>query len=164
MNLDEAIRVVRDQTIPALRGSGGDGHADALEVVLSEVERLRAQPSVVICLEERALGNGGCGACALCCKEHREAREKAEAELLQLRLLLWLTHGHSGPALYGDDGEMQCSSGGYCDFKRATLDEIRDHLEPFRARESRERWEHLTTPDVYQPTDDPQVIGQEKKS
>jgi hypothetical protein len=28
-----------------------------------------------ICMEERAMGNGGCGACALCCKELREALE-----------------------------------------------------------------------------------------
>ena len=40
-----------------------------------------------------------------------------------LRQLLWLRHGCGVPALYGDDGEMQCSK---CmiDFKRATAVEI----------------------------------------
>ena len=40
-----------------------------------------------------------------------------------LRELLWLRHGCPMPALYGDDGEMQCSS---CmvDFKRGTPEEI----------------------------------------
>ena len=53
MRLDEAIRVVRDQTIPALRGSGGDGHAEALEVILSEVERLKV-------VEADARSDDGC--------------------------------------------------------------------------------------------------------
>jgi hypothetical protein len=39
-----------------------------------------------------------------------------------VRMLLWLSHGHSGPDLYGDDGEMQCAQ---CvqvwDYKRAPL-------------------------------------------
>lgn len=42
-----------------------------------------------------------------------------------LREYLWLSHGHAGPALYGDDGEMQC---GMCrrwfDYRRAPLAEI----------------------------------------
>lgn len=41
-----------------------------------EIEKLAARPCVEICQEERALGNGGCGACALCCKE---ANEHADA-------------------------------------------------------------------------------------
>jgi len=28
----------------------------------------------------------------------------------RLRYLLWLKHGCASPCLYGDDGEMQCSS------------------------------------------------------
>ncbi len=41
----------------------------------------------------------------------------------KLRELLWLRHGCSVAALYGDDGEMQC---GHCliDFKRASAEEI----------------------------------------
>jgi len=53
----------------------------------AEVERLRGQPSVAICREERAEGNGGCGACALCCKEWRDRAEKAEAEVERLRAM-----------------------------------------------------------------------------
>lgn len=43
-----------------------------------------------------------------------------EAENLQLRKLLWLNHGCSITALYGDDSEMQC---GACavDFKRWSM-------------------------------------------
>jgi hypothetical protein len=43
-------------------------------------EKAEARPCVEICLSNRALGRGGCGACALCCKELRERAEKAEAE------------------------------------------------------------------------------------
>lgn len=40
--MKDADKILREQTIPALRGSGGDGHADAIEHVLAEVVRLRA--------------------------------------------------------------------------------------------------------------------------
>ncbi len=42
---------------------------------------------------------------------------------LRLRKMLWQRHGCSGPALYGDDGELQCNS---CmiDFRRNTPAEI----------------------------------------
>jgi hypothetical protein len=43
MNVAEAVKVVREQTIPGLRGSGGDGHAQALETVLAHLERLSKQ-------------------------------------------------------------------------------------------------------------------------
>jgi len=36
---DEAVRILRVQTIPALRASGGGGHADAIETVLAELDR-----------------------------------------------------------------------------------------------------------------------------
>ena len=41
----------------------------------------------------------------------------ASKEEMILRRLLWLRHGCESPALYGDDGEMQCNK---CviDFKR----------------------------------------------
>jgi len=44
-----------------------------------------------------------------------------------LRKLLWLKHGCSFSALYGDDGEMQC---GICmiDFKRMSLEQIEEKL------------------------------------
>lgn len=41
---------------------------------------------------------------------------------IEIRRTLWLGHGHNGPALYGDDGEMQCKA---ChkewDYRRADL-------------------------------------------
>ncbi len=40
-----------------------------------------------------------------------------------LRKLLWLRHGCSAHALYGDDGEMQCHTCGI-DFKRARAEYI----------------------------------------
>ncbi len=45
----------------------------------------------------------------------------------RLRKLLWLHHGH-GVYLYGDDGEMQCSS---CmiDFKRDPINKIEQEFE-----------------------------------
>lgn len=42
-----------------------------------------------------------------------------------LRELLFLRHGCSGPALYGDDGERQCSACGI-DFKRDSAEAISD--------------------------------------
>ena len=46
-----------------------------------------------------------------------------ESENTLLRQLLWLNHGCPITALYGDDGEMQCSA---ClvDFKRNPADKI----------------------------------------
>ncbi len=46
-----------------------------------------------------------------------------EKENKDLRELLWLRHGCSFPALYGDDGEMQCH---HCmiDFKRDNVKKI----------------------------------------
>lgn len=40
-----------------------------------------------------------------------------------LRRYVWLKHGCEYPALYGDDGEMQCSPCGM-DFRRATREEL----------------------------------------
>ncbi len=48
---------------------------------------------------------------------------KLKKDNKELRKLLWLNHGCSITTLYGDDGEMQCSS---CrmDFKRDSIDLI----------------------------------------
>lgn len=45
-----------------------------------------------------------------------------------LRKLLWLRHGCPFPALYGDDGEMQC---GNCriDFKETSAQDIQKRFE-----------------------------------
>lgn len=63
-----------------------------LEEKLSRVEGERdialMRPCVEICREERAMGNGGCGACALCCDEARAERDEQidEAAMLRERL------------------------------------------------------------------------------
>jgi hypothetical protein len=41
----------------------------------------------------------------------------------KFRRLLFLRHGCSGPSLYGDDGELQCSTCGI-DFRRDSPDQI----------------------------------------
>lgn len=38
MTRAEAVRIVREQTIPALRASGGSGHVDALGVLPSSTQ------------------------------------------------------------------------------------------------------------------------------
>lgn len=49
--------------------------------------------------------------------------QKAQKELKGLRTLLWLRHGCLPSALYGDDGELQCSN---CmiDFNRMSAEQI----------------------------------------
>jgi len=50
-----------------------------------------------------------------------------EAENRLLREMLWLRHGCPFPALYHDDGEMQCN---VCmiDFKRDSAESIRERF------------------------------------
>jgi hypothetical protein len=69
MTIDEAVRIVREQTIPALRGSGGDGHADAIEAVLAGSEVLAEKLSL---MTEDYI-------------KHRNALERAETERDELR-------------------------------------------------------------------------------
>lgn len=67
-----------------------------------------------------------CRACAL---RRLQAAEAALAQLREalalFRQLLWVNHGCPLPALYGDDGEMQCHCCGI-DFKRLEPSQIRD--------------------------------------
>lgn len=51
-----------------------------------------------------------------------------EKQEMILRKLLWINHGCSFPALYGDDGEMQCHTCGV-DFKRFTPEQIEERFE-----------------------------------
>lgn len=52
-------------------------------------------------------------------------------EILTLRKLLWLNHGHKG--MYGDDGEMQCGECmqefGFWDWKRTPINEIESKIQ-----------------------------------
>lgn len=53
----------------------------------------------------------------------KEKVSALESEQRLLRTMLWFRHGCSGPALYGDDGELQCHA---CmiDFKRDSIVDI----------------------------------------
>lgn len=59
------------------------------------------------------------------------AAEPASVER-ELRLELWLNHGHIG--VYGDDGEMQCSACGpkFWDFRRTPILELVGHVKMLR--------------------------------
>jgi hypothetical protein len=50
--------------------------------------------------------------------------KKRQEEEYTWRYLLWRRHGCESKALYGDDGEMQCSACGI-DFKRFSPEKIR---------------------------------------
>lgn len=72
--------------------------------------------------------------------EQRRIRDwmtHAEAEVAMLRTELWMRHGHSGAALYGDDGEMQCHE---CllDFRREPVSKLIHRLHE-------NDWERLKT-------------------
>lgn len=62
MTPDDAVRIVRTQTIPSLAGSGGHGHVEALEQVLLQLEEALLEVS-----------------------RHRVRALKAEAELAKLQ-------------------------------------------------------------------------------
>lgn len=60
-----------------------------------------------------------------------------EVENSILRRLLWLRHGCPFPALYGDDGEMQCN---VCmlDFKRNSAQTIEGRFQEIGLRKYKE--------------------------
>lgn len=60
-------------------------------------------------------------------RTERNRCKKIDTENMILRYLLWLRHGCSPHALYGDDGEMQCGS---CmiDFKRDSARRINEQF------------------------------------
>jgi hypothetical protein len=56
--------------------------------LLDKLEAAQAKAAVIggeACLEERARGNGPCGACAVCCAEIRQQLSAAQAEVERLR-------------------------------------------------------------------------------
>lgn len=70
-------------------------------------------------------------------------------EEITLRRLLWLYHGCPSPALYGDDGEMQCNNfevhGTTMDFKRDTVEMLEEKLV---APEYRKVFQLMKNPEV----------------
>jgi hypothetical protein len=64
--------------------------------------------------------------------------ERLKAEVDGMKRLLWLRHGCSTAALYGDDGEMQCGNCG-ADFKRDSADTIKARFQFQNQRASNEQ-------------------------
>lgn len=64
---------------------------------------------------------------------------RLQQQVSELRQMLWLNHGCEINALYGDDGEMQCTK---CmvDFKRDSLALIKDKWHRKSMFELRERF------------------------
>lgn len=63
-------------------------------------------------------------------REAEAERDEARKDAERLRSMLWMSHAGEEHYRYGDDGEMQCSGeDGYCDFKRAPVDDIQRHIE-----------------------------------
>jgi hypothetical protein len=59
------------------------------------------------------------------------------------RIAMWLNHGHPIGALYGNDGEMQCS---ICalDFKRMPIEFLMNEIRKFTVKECGDRYEAET--------------------
>ena len=64
-------------------------------------------------------------------------------EILTLRSMLWLNHGHKG--MYGDDGEMQCGECtmeyGFWDWKRTDISEIQSKIQAANLKKLAEQGE-----------------------
>lgn len=58
-----------------------------------------------------------------------ELMDRMREELDMARRELWLHHGHPITALYGDDGEMQCSMCAVKDWKRESLRDLIDSIQ-----------------------------------
>ena len=67
-----------------------------------------------------------------------EVKNQLTKEILTLRRMLWLNHGHKG--MYGDDGEMQCGEClieyGFYDWKRTSIDEIEAKIGEAKLKEN----------------------------
>ena len=108
--MTDADKILREQTIPALRGSGGDGHADAIEHLLAEavqlraeVERLRANMKLV---NEGHHHCSNCGVILSCAGSHRshewEWHRRVEAALAKLRSAIRVCRSDSARAAMRD--------------------------------------------------------------
>lgn len=88
------------------------------------VERVLAEERAAIAdwIDGLVVGSLGSGARKLIVDYIRARGGKWEREK-EIRKALWLNHGCSGAALYGDDGELQCNN---CmlDFRRMDRDEL----------------------------------------
>lgn len=66
------------------------------------------------------------------CSAQEGPKEAVDVEA-ELRMEIWLNHGHETPALYGDDGEMQCNHFECVkDFKREPIATLVKHVSNIR--------------------------------
>ena len=74
-----------------------------------------------------------------------EGHFSMEEDVVILRKFMWVNHGCSPHALYGDDGEMQC---GNCllDFKRMPIKELNKSIVKERIKRMRANQEQSTEP------------------
>ena len=63
------------------RNTGIEKQALELLYENSQAALVQKFSPAVTCMEERAAGNGGCGTCAICCKEWRDKYEALEAQV-----------------------------------------------------------------------------------
>ena len=110
----ERLREVQERLLDALaslkqitEAVRGDGH---IPLWANEARR-----SLHACLGNRVFDGLRTLAVLPAATPSPDAGELRDSE--RMRLILWAGHGH-GPALYGDDGEMQCSLCGV-DYKRS---------------------------------------------
>lgn len=85
ISMNAAMTVQLNNFLPTQSSRGG--HMVGLNFVNKIKLRLAKRkepiyPCVEICMEERELGNGGCGACALCCKEATDTVEILKHQML----------------------------------------------------------------------------------
>ena len=89
MTYDEALKIVKEQTIPSLKGSGGGGHVEALEILLDDLKRW--QECSARQDHELDLLQIGLQATA----DHR-ARVEAERDALRGAIEVWQREAQSG--------------------------------------------------------------------
>ena len=81
-------------------------------------------------------------------------------EILELRQMIWLDHGHNPSVAYGDDGEMQChqclKEYGFWDWKRTDLKEIVSKISDANMKRFAEYQKHLKHP-VEKESDENQI-------
>lgn len=100
----------------ALRDHLRDGTGDGLSTIIAE------EQAAIACM---ALLDDTLPALVAGCETLLAVERRYRAEL-------WLHHGHAGVALYGDDGEMQCSRCRQWDYRRAPLDELEQQVADWR--------------------------------
>jgi len=100
--------------------------AAALAQAEGEIAELKEQRKVTSladwCLEERAVGNGGCGACVYCVKDMKDRAEVAEAERDRLKTALREVLTEYKPLPFAALRQEHIDACPECQAKKAKLD------------------------------------------